>query len=250
MHDSRRMLALLAVLFSPPINASVANECLATAIATRAEVQVSDGSDFVTETLFHSAREAAIRHELNPPQIAAVTDDIGWAESGSGFEPGTNFHKLFALGHQYHALLLYFDDVMSNVRAVDSVRFRQQSRAAFVGDYPFGGTAYLVLENGGEKALGLRFDFPDIPTIEVMFDDWREVDGRSLPFLARIDDGNLVFDYRYTSIEISEQPPTWFLDTLPIPEVAALDAYRSERRRTGAACSEKDRSPKDPGPRD
>ena len=52
------------------------------------------------------------------------------------------------------------------------------------------------------ELLGMRLDREDGAPITNSFGDWREVDGIRLPFSISVDDGERVFDYRFTSVEL------------------------------------------------
>jgi ketosteroid isomerase-like protein len=200
-------------------------------------VSVSDGSGFRTESYYRSKDGAAIRHLDDSDRIVAVEGPIGWASDGEKSAMGSDFYKLFALGHQYHALLLDFDDIAANVREDSQVEFAGEMRTAASGDYPYGGTVHLVRGGDASRPAGLRFDFPDDAVIVASFLDWREADDRMLPYRVRVDDGERIFDYRYTSISIAPGSPFWFFDAVPAPSIDQLQIYRLHRKLLAAHCT-------------
>lgn len=130
---------------------------------------------------------------------------------------------MFALGHQYHALLLYFDELAENV---------QQNS----GDYPYGGTMHLVPGQDPSRPAGMRFVFSEDTIITTEHHDWRDHDGQSLPFHIRIDGGDRVFDYHYTEIDMSPRSPLWFFESVPAPQLGRVQLYRLHRKLLAAHC--------------
>nr|NIQ10982.1 hypothetical protein [Gammaproteobacteria bacterium] len=129
------------------IHASVAtasDACSSRAIVTSADVTVSDGSTFRTQSFFHSRDAAAIRHIRDSDQFVAVEGPLSWVRVDSRSQLGTGFHKLFALGHQYHAFLLHFGELSDNLRETERLTFGGDVHRAQSGDFPYGGTVHLV----------------------------------------------------------------------------------------------------------
>jgi hypothetical protein len=106
-----RIIILLLALQPQPVLAS--DTCSGRAIITAADVSVSDGSGFRTASFYRSKDSAAIRHIDDRDRTVAVEGPLGWARDGERAELGSGFYKLFALGHQYHALLLEFGASMT-----------------------------------------------------------------------------------------------------------------------------------------
>ena len=233
----RSCLAVTLALVLPIPPALAADACSNRAIMTEADVIVSDGSEFRTESYYGSKESAAIRHLDDRDRMVAVEGPIGWASDGEKSAAGSDFYKLFALGHQYHALLLEFDDIAANVREDSQVEFAGEMRAAASGDYPYGGTVHLVRGEDASRAAGLRFDFPEDTLIFASFLDWREQEDRLLPYHIRIDDGERTFDYRYTNIDIAEESPLWFFEAVPAPSLDELQIYRLHRKLLSAHCT-------------
>ena len=233
----RFRVALILMLAAQVQPALASDACSTRAIMTNAEVTVSDGSGFRTESFYRSKDSAAIRHLDDRDRIVAVEGPIGWASDGEKSDAGSDFYKLFALGHQYHALLLDFGDIATNIREDSQVEIEGDMHAAVSGDYPYGGTVHLVRGPDESRPAGLRFDFPDDSVIVASFLDWRETDGRMLPYHVRIDDGERIFDYRYTSISIAPGSPLWFFDAVPAPAIDELQIYRLHRKLLAAHCT-------------
>jgi ketosteroid isomerase-like protein len=232
----RLLMTVVAALTLLAQTARATDACASQLIATRADVTVSDGSGFRTQSFYQSKDSAAIRHIDDRDRIIAVEGPIGWARDGGRAHLGSDFYKLFALGHQYHALLLEFEHIASNVRRGQQIDFGGEQRTAASGDYPYGGTVHLVQGEDPARPAGLRFDFPEATVIIVAFLDWRERDGRLLPYRIRIDDGERTFDYRYTDIAVSSGSPLEFFDAVPAPSLDEVQVYRLHRRLLAAHC--------------
>lgn len=218
--------------------AVASDACSTTSVAATADVSVSDGSSFTIESLYHTPDHAAIHHEYEEreDQVIAVEGPIAWARSGSETTIGSNFYKVFALGHQYHAFLLYFGDILANVRESDTVEFRGERHSAMSGDYPYGGTVHSIRADSGERSPGLVFDFGDDGRIEASLSDWRAVGDQELPFIVTIDDGRQTFEYRYTAIDIEPRSPLWFFEALPAPAIGSVEVHRLHRTLLAAHC--------------
>lgn len=228
--------AVIGLAATPGVFASDA--CSTTAIRAAAQVAVSDGSSFDIEALYHSADHSSIRHFYpdRPDQVVAVEGPVAWTMAGSETQAGSDFHKLFALGHQYHAFLTDFDEILDNVRESEQIEFENSRHTAKSGDYPYGGIVHSIHGESAERPLGLVFDFGDTGRIQVALSDWRPVGELHLPFLAIIDDGNRVFDYRYTSIDTEMQSPFWFYAALPGPAIDEVEIHRLHRKLLAAHC--------------
>jgi ketosteroid isomerase-like protein len=73
--------------------------------------------------------------------------------------------------------------------------------------------------------------------IVASFLDWREADDGMLPYHVRVDDGERIFDYRYTRISIAPESPLWFFDAVPAPSIDQLQIYRLHRKLLAAHCT-------------
>lgn len=227
-------LALNLVIQSPAL---ASNACEDRAITTTASVSVSDGSRFETETWFQAADHAAIRHYDEAVQTVAVEGPLAWISRGERFQPGGDQLKGFALGHQYHALLLHFSEIVADAEPVKDIVFQGQTRSGIGGGYPFGGKIFLVHGAEDDKPAGFRFELPASPPMEIAFSDWRDHQGRNLPFHVAIDDASLVYEYDYRDIGIGERAPGWFYEAVEAPDIDPVQIHRLHRRLLAAHCS-------------
>ena len=228
-----RLLLICCAVFAPAANASDA--CSGRAVIAAADVVVSDGSRFQTEALFHSRVAAAVRHKRDTEQLIVVEGPTSWFRTEGDTGVGDDFHKVFALGHQYHAFLLYFEELADAIRET-SIEFDGALRRARTGDYPYGGVVHLVDGDEADKPAGLRFEFEGHGPVDTLFSDWREHGDRLLPFLAVIVDGERQFDYRYRDITIDERSPLWFMEATGKPVFDTVGIYRLHRTLLAAHC--------------
>lgn len=231
----QQLVILVSFVALQPAWASDA--CSTRAIFTEADVQVSDGSHFGTETWFHSAEASAIRHIQEENQIVAVEGPVAWISRGEKSRPGDDQLASFALGHQFHAMLLHFDDIVSNVADQTAINFDGGLYPGKSGDFKYGGEIFLIQDTKAANPLGLVFKLPDQPHMEIKFSKWQSQEGISLPFHIRIDDGSRVFDYEYTRVDLAEKPYNWFADSIDAPDIDELGIYRLHRRLLAAHCA-------------
>lgn len=224
---------LLAALLSN--RASASDACSKLAITAAADVSVSDGTSFTIESYFHSKESAAIRHKYDSYQTIAVEGPQSWVRGNEQSRLGSEFHKSFALGHQFHAFILHFEDIAANVSPDNEILFESESRRSISGDYPYGGKVHLI-QSDDDRPAGLLFEFPEDTVISVKLGKWEEKDGVVLPYLVQIDDGDRVFDYQYTTISVTPRSPMWFFDAVPAPSLAEIEVYRLHRKLLIAHC--------------
>lgn len=228
MRSNPLAIAFLLILTVLPSQAS--DNCAANVIRATADVSVSDGPGFSIESFFGGVDEAAIRFVDDNEQVIAVEGSWAWVSQNGAAQLGEDAHKVFALGHQFHALLLYFERLAIGVRQGSGISFGEVDRAAISGDYPYGGTMHLITGDDWRNPEGFVFDFPESPRIEVHFSDWRTLDDTVVPFRLQIDDGDRVFDYHYTEIDISQGTATWFHDQVAAPNIEVVVARRAAAR--------------------
>lgn len=233
LNSFRPLLLILAALAAP---ATASDACSTRAIVTAAEVSVSAGSSFRTESFFHGTDSAAIQHVYDQPQWIVVEGPQSWIRAGEEARLGSGFHKLFALSHQYHAMLAHFEDFLAGAPVAQTVTFAGREARAAGGEFIYGGHLSLVAGASAARPLGIRQAVPDGPVIEAEFLDWRKHNGTDLPHHVRIDDGERVFDYRYTSIETMERSPLWYFEAVPAPDIDAVQLYRLHRSLLAAHC--------------
>lgn len=234
MRDSRIAVVVVLVLCALPIRAS--DNCPGQVIRAAADVSVSDGTGFSIETFFGGVDQAAIRFVDDNDQVIAVEGNWAWVSQNGAAQLGADPLKVFALGHQFHALLLHFEEFAVDVSQTSEIPFGDANRAGISGGYPYGGTMHLITGDDRRYPDGMAFEFPETPRIEVRFSDWQMLDDTAVPFRLQIDDGDRVFDYRYTEIDISRGTATWFHDQVPAPDIEEVLARRTEALQNPSGC--------------
>lgn len=229
-------ISICLCLLSPAQVLFASDACSMRSIVTSADVTVSDGSSFSTQSFFQSKTAAAIRHIRDKDQIVAVEGPYGWVRVGDSENVGSDVEKAFALGHQFHAFLLDFEEIVSDRRESEKISFQGKEHHALTGDYPYGGLVHLIAAQGGLHAPGLVFEFPESEPIVATFSDWRSLDDLEIPFQVDIDDGQRVFSYRYTSIDMTPKTPLWFFEAISFPSLDEVQVYRLHRQLLAAHC--------------
>lgn len=210
--------------------------CSTTALYAYADVTVSDGKTYSVETFYRSKDRAAskfIREDGNTLHV--VEGPYTWVQAGGEVELAGNFQRDFALGHQFHALLIHFQDVMTDIEPATNVEFAGRKVSALKGMRDTGGVAYLI--NGTEpgQPAGLRFDIGDLK-IDIIASEWRDIDGVSVPMALLIDDGSRTFDYQYKTVNTDDKQPTWFYDNVAAPDLDTVQILRLHKKSLAAHC--------------
>ena len=226
-------LALL-ILLAQSHAAFASDACSTVAIHTTANVDVSDGSSFRTESFFHSAEAAAIRHFDESIRTVAVEGPNAWTVNESGAAPGGDFHRQFALGHQFHAFIYRWDDIVANEAPTTTEGFDGHPAEATSGDMPWGGRVHRF--GPAERPQGFVLESAGGPRVETVVSDWRPTPAGDVPFRVEIDDGERIFVYRFETVEIGDRSPLWFMDALAPVDIDAVALYRLHRRLLAAHC--------------
>lgn len=230
--SATNLLCLLGILIGPTAGATDA--CSTTAIVTAAEVTVSDGGSFRTQSYFQSGEAAAIRHIDSSERVVAVEGPFSWAGSDREATLGGTALSSFALGHQFHAFLWFFDELVEDLETDIDVPWSGSMSKGRRGQHPYGGSATLIDADDEEQVLLL--ENADYGRIVIRYDDWREENGKRVPFLISIDDGARLFDYRFSSVEFSDRDPLWFFDAVISPSIDEIDVFRLHRKLLAAHC--------------
>lgn len=234
MRSITRIAVLLSAFLGFQLQASDA--CEQRSITAAASVEVSDGSSFATQSYYQSPEFAAIHHIRENKQWVVAEGPLAWFSRSDKPQLGGQMLKQFALGHQFHALLLDFEQMVSDIRDIEELQFRGAAHRGRSGAYPHGGELILVHEEGERKPAGMVMMIPETPRMEITFGDWREQGGMSLPFHVEIDDGQQVFKYSYSEVKVGQASPLWFFEAVKAPDIDRLQVYRLHRSLLAAHC--------------
>lgn len=237
-----RILLCALLLTSPAVAYAIGDEtnqdCKAAAIETAAAVETSYGSAYGVETYYRTPEEAAARFISDKPALMVVEGPLVWVKTAQGETLGGDNERRFVIGHQFHALALRFDEIMSGVEKVKNIDFKGETYKGRKGRYPEGGEATLVVDHG-QRPVGLLLELPDETRIEVSYEDWRETSpGVSTPYTAQILHNGNLFTYRYADVTFREDGPEAFRKAFPAPSISAVADYRAKRAAETARCAE------------
>ncbi|MEM9386365.1 MAG: hypothetical protein AAGA68_15005 [Pseudomonadota bacterium] len=229
-------LLLITAFLALSVPAAYATDaCADRAIVAAAQVDVSDGTSFRVESFYHTMDNMAVRHAYPQAEVRtrAIEGPLAWESVDDRVGLGDDDTKVFAFGHQFHALLLEFSRVVPD--AVGTVvAFGEDAQPARRGRLPYGGS--LALVGASERPLGMVLRLPDDTTLRATFSDWRQLDGVALPYDMIVDDGERTFSYRFSFIDPRPRPPTWLFDEIEAPALDPVRLYRLHRRLLAAHC--------------
>ena len=191
-------------------------------VRTEAHVTVSDGLEYDVVTVFHD-RQRAIFHRTYADRTTTLGVDgkYLWSFDGEKEEEGPPFYEGFIMGHQFPAQLLFFDELNGPLQAPVEIKCGDTRCLSYSGI-----TGLSLRVNATSlRPVGFLLVRDDGPDIEFSFDRWRDIDGVSLPFLVKIDDGERMFDYEYTSVTFNEGS----MDELRAPMAVLTDEQKLMR---------------------
>jgi hypothetical protein len=170
------------------------------AIEAVASVTVSDGTTYQVETAWRIG-ERSIFHRIYPDRVATMAREGLFYWSWDGVTQSEIPSTLGDVidGHQFHARLLFLDGIeradaiiSESSEFCDCMNYRitTESDAALTMHY----------EKASSRPHTLVMQNQEFGRILIEYDDWRLVDGVSLPWQISIDDESRQFDYRFQSI--------------------------------------------------
>ena len=172
-------------------------------IAADASVTVSDGLTYETKTVYHDPQRALFHREYVDRSAAhGVEGRYIWAYDGKVETEAPATMDVVVLGHQHHAMILFFDRIHTTDYSATPAEFNGQQCTQVVGTSE-GQTWTFYYKDDGQP-IGMVAELPDGLLVSHVFGDWRDVSGMSLPFNVKIDDGSRQFEYVFSSIRINE----------------------------------------------
>ncbi len=231
----RKATQCAMLFFGFSFSAHADDACDTSAIYSLAEVTVSDGLTYSVEGIYKSRHRAAARFIRENGSLHVLEGPNVWVQSADSIQVAGDFQQDFTLGHQFHAFFLRFAELVNEVEQVRSIEFAGGRHNALKGTRDTGGDVYLVDGDAPGRPLGLRYDVGDLK-IEITASDWREVSGEQVPFALSIDDSERIFEYRYSTVDLSDKPLMWFYDSVPSPDIPVVDVERLHRKTLIAHC--------------
>ncbi len=172
-------------------------------IKTEAEVQVSDGLTYKTKTLYHDPQRAIFqRIYVDRTIVQGIEGKYIWSFNGSEEKEVSSIVGGIILGHQFHAQILFFDQLHPEHESVTHSEFKGQNCYMLSSKSENPTFNFYYKEN--DFPLGMEIIREEEANITFEFDDWREVSGVRMPYAILIDDGERLFEYRIQKIEFNE----------------------------------------------
>ncbi|QLC21647.1 hypothetical protein HFP51_05325 [Parasphingopyxis sp. CP4] len=205
VRDTNIVIAAILVANSP---AAYAKTDAGSRIVTAADVTVSDGTTYRASTEYQAPDRAeylqqypdmTMRFAIDGETVSVWRD----GEALTRFPAGIG---IWALGHQFHAQLTSFAEINGGIIAVAAydgegdcpcTEYRGRLSAEGMGIEGYG----LVVSNQSGRAQRFFVHRQDQAPVTTTFDDWRSEADRELPYRVVIDDGEDVYDFRFSSIE-------------------------------------------------
>ena len=230
----------LAVTIGLSWPAAADDACSTKALYAYADVTASDGKKYSVESFYRSKDRVATKFiRADGGSLHVVEGPFTWVLGGEkaelAIDSQRDFQRDFALGHQFHALLIHFRDIMTDIEPAQNIEFASEKVSALKGTRSTGGAVYLIDGKTPDQPAGLRFDVADLK-IDIIASDWRVVDGKQIPFALLIDDGTRTFDYQYKIVDIADRPLSWFYENVPSPDLDEIGVLRLHRQILVAHC--------------
>lgn len=230
------LLALAAGLSGEfSVKAAGYDACSTKSLITVANVTTSYDTAYQVKTWFSNASQAATHFNNNGGTMHGVEGATAWARSSEKpAQIGNAFNHNFALGHHFHAFLLQFEDVVSEIEPTE-ITFSNARHSAQKGVMATGAAVYLVEGEAPDQPAGLRFEFGEL-VVDVTTSAWRKQNGTMIPYQLTIDDGTNQFYYNFESVDTSPKPMNWFQNTVTAPELDEVELLRLHRNLLAAHC--------------
>lgn len=238
MMGAKTLTLIIAISMSTLAFANPA--CESEVITSLADVSVSDGTSYQVETYYRLPDESVVTFLGENGNDIVSEGPYAWYRKGEKTGLMGDKEKRFAIGHQYHAMLLNFDRIMSGVHD-EKLEFLGESRIAKTGQYPYGGTVSLVEGDEENRPAGFLMLLPEETPIEVSLQGWHQHKaGHILPNRLEIHHGGMVFTYNYEWVNFSPGDAADFQARYPLPEIDEIQGYREGQLASAAECDDVD----------
>lgn len=171
-------------------------------VSSSADVSVSDGLTYQTNTLFHDRLRAIFQRVYEDRTVTEGVDgEYVWRSEGTEETEISDFMKNVILGHQFHAQILFFEDIHASLDSAQTTEFNGESCLVLTSK---GNPAYQFYYQENDYPLGFKIVVEGGDDISFVFSDWREVSQIKLPYSILIDDGSREFQYTFSNIELNK----------------------------------------------
>ncbi|MEO1242442.1 MAG: nuclear transport factor 2 family protein [Pseudomonadota bacterium] len=234
---SRNIITAAITVIAMPVSAFANNACLSPSVTTAADVTTLYGAEYEVRTTYRSVNETAAQFIRETPTTIAAEGPLVWTRGETDESIAGDRERRFAIGHQYHAMLLYFDDMMENVERDTKIPFGEEVRSGRTGLYPAGGEVSLIDGEAPDRPAGLIMKLPDESPITIKLADWRAASsGYRLPYRIVINHEDNIFTYAYSMIDIDEMDAIDFQDRYGAPDLDDVHIHRLHRALLAAHC--------------
>lgn len=233
----QKIVGFSAALIAFPFCASANDACPVQAITTKAAVTTSDGDEYEVRTTYRSAQELVAQFIGEAHTTIAVEGPFVWARSGETDSNAGDAERRFAIGHQYHAMLMHFDTIMIDVEEDEAIAFDGAMRRGRTGTYPAGGKVSLVDGERAERPAGMVMALPDETAIIIRFGGWRAIsDSEDFPHEITIEHEGAIYNYRYTQIDVNDMDAIDFHERYAAPALDKVQIHRLHRALLATHC--------------
>lgn len=172
-------------------------------ITTKADVKVSDGLTYQTETLFHDHQRAIFKRLYQDKTITqGVEGKYYWSFDSATETELPPFIAAVIVGHQFHAQMLAFDNIYQTDLKPQQGTFETKTSLFITGKAP--GRSIEFHYNSSGKPLGFMLTPDGQPAMLFAFRAFKKVAGVILPHHIYIDDGKRQFDYHFSQIRFNQ----------------------------------------------
>ncbi|REJ77252.1 MAG: hypothetical protein DWQ47_12720 [Acidobacteria bacterium] len=169
-----------------------------TSIRSTANVTVSDGKEYLAESFYVDPQRSIFRIKYPDRTLTqGVEGKYFWSFDGKEEKEGTPQTETIVLGHQFHAQILFFDQIHRG-----SIVTEEQSPLSISVADDRAAKWSMVHDSGVLRTMIIEIEGG--PTVVNRFSDFRRIDGVLLPHAISIDDGERTFTYKFTSIEFNK----------------------------------------------
>lgn len=232
-------LSLAVCAFTPAhavVSELASNACQSKTLATIADVTTSAGANYQVKTHYRTPKEMATTFIDGDESEMVIEGPTTWMRTGDDEQLADDRTKRFIVGHQFHALAYFFDDLVTDAVSIDAVSFQGDMVSARKGSAPFGGEITFFQHNNG-KAAGLILNLPGETLITVRYFDWRVAEGGdAIPYGLTIDHDGVRYTYGYQSVFMSQGDAISFHDAFRAPGIDEVQIHRLHRALLAAHC--------------
>ncbi|MEO5937437.1 MAG: hypothetical protein ABIQ43_00335 [Sphingomonas sp.] len=169
---------------------------------------VTPGTGFVARMSYNGPNDAVYTRTTPDGTTNYVVDLAGATQiDDKGRQPLSPGMRAWVLGHQFHAQMRFFDELVGgstvrDARAPDCDCEERVGRIA-APDMGIESLSLIVDRRSRQVRKFLVRRAGDEPIVSIP-SDWRRVGGRLIPFRIVLNDGKRVFDFRFDRVTVRD----------------------------------------------